>query len=132
MGLYSEKIDLLPLYNKFYIIPALILFYFALRDIKQRFYADEFKYIDGVKVLTLLTVLIVPTSTISIYSNVVFLSPELIPNAIGYSMNELSINRLDAELSNNLESYLLQSYKFNALIGIFSAILLPALFKLKN
>ena len=132
LGFYSEKIELLPLFQKFYIIPALALFYLALRDIKTRFYSQDFKYIDGFKVLIILTLFIIPSSTLSIYSNVVYFSPELIPNAIGYSMNELSVNRLDAELNNNLESYLIQSYKFNAYIGLFSAILLPALFKLKK
>jgi len=130
-GLHSQYIDKHAFYTNFFAIPAILVYFFALRDKRNNFYKRVISYkqafVSGL-IITLFVTLINPLSQYVISS---FISPEYFANAINYAVDTGKMSANAAQEYFNLKSYILQGFIGVPIMGIVTTAILALFIKRK-
>lgn len=132
VGLHDEYIDQHHIYTSLFAIVAIVIYVFALRDKKQRFFNGNMNWKQGFISGIVISVLVALVSPLTQYLVSTVISPEYFDNIIAYSVENGKMNLENAQAYFNLKSYMIQS-AFGALsMGIVTAAIVAFFIKSKN
>ena len=118
VGLHSTHIDKHALYTNLVAIPAILIYYLALRDKRDNFYNGYMSYGQGFFAGAIMTLFIAILSPFSQYITSTFITPEFFPNIIDFVVDEGKMSREAAEAYFNLNSYIWQALIGSLFMGI--------------
>lgn len=118
-GLHSVHIDKHMYLTNLFAIPAILIYVFALREKKKRYYGGRMNYMQGLRsgiILTLIVTLLTPlTQWITSY----LITPEYFPNVIRYSLETGYYDSLaEAEAFFNYQNYAIQGLLWALALGV--------------
>lgn len=128
VGLHDTHIDLHATYTNFMAIPAIVVYFLALRDKRKNFYSGQMNYKQGFisgLLITLWVTLLVPLTQYITFS---IITPDYFQNAINYAVESGNMTQSEAEEYFSTQSYLLQGLigapvmgvVTTAIVGIFT------------
>jgi len=131
IGLHDEHIDQHPFYTMFIIIPAIVVYVFALIDKRKNYYKGILTYKQGFisgLIITLFVALLIPLSQ---YITATFITPNYFANAISYTVEKGAMTQENAINYFNNKNYIIQGLIGTLVMGIVTT-LLVAIFTRKK
>ncbi len=114
VGLHDIHIDKQPIYTNLFAIPAIIIYFLALKDKKKVTYHNQMTWKEGfISGIILSFVISIISPLIQIITTSI-ISPEFFNNAIRYSVEKKYMSQTAAETYFSLKSYIIQGF-FGAL-----------------
>jgi hypothetical protein len=112
IGLHDKHISAHPMVTGLVAIPSIFIYIFAFREIKLQKFDGAMTFAQGFKEGMLITFLITMIAPISQYIQWDLISPEYLPNA-----KKFAVDNDFMSLENAQESYTLKSFIFKSLVG---------------
>jgi len=131
-GLHHEYIEYHPIYTNLYAIPAILIYVFALREKKQKFFNGKMTYKNAFISGLILTLMISLLSPLSTYASVEYISPDFFTNAIEKSVELEMMTRPEALDYFNTQNYMLQSLMFGPVFGIVTTAIVSIFVRSKS
>ncbi len=132
LGWHDVHIDKHAYYTMFFIIPAFVMYYFALVEKRETFYAGQMNWTQGFKSGIIIGVVVALLSPLSQYITQTFISPHYFDNVIEYSVQTGAYETVEmAEEYFNLTNYIVQSMIFAVVSGAFTAAIVAIFTKKK-
>jgi multisubunit Na+/H+ antiporter MnhB subunit len=131
VGLHDVHIDQHVIYTNFIAIPAILIYFFALRDKREAFYKGKMTYTQGLAsglVITIIVTLLTPALQ---FTTSTFISPDYFQNASAYAIEHEMMSEAKAIEYFNLRNYVIQATLGALIMGIITS-LLVALFTKKS
>ena len=131
MGWHGEHIEQHALYTNFFAIPAIIVYFLAIRDKRENFFNGAMNWKQGFLSGAIVSIIVAVLSPLAQYITHVYITPEYFENMIAFrTENDLMKIEMAKEYF-SLSTYMLQSVFFALSAGIvISAIV--ALFLKRN
>jgi hypothetical protein len=129
VGLHDVYIDQHAVYTNLVAIPAILIYFFALRDKRESFYKGKMTYTQGLVsglVITAVVTVITPASQFLIST---FITPDYFANVSAYSIEQGLMTEADAAAYFNLKSYILQATIAAPIMGIITSLIVAAFVK---
>lgn len=120
-GLHDSHIDKHAIYTNLFVIPAIIVFVFALLDKRKNFYGNKMSWLDGFLSGLVISIVVAILTPISQYITIKFITPNYFQNAIEYAIESGKMTSAEAAEYFNLTSYILQSAFGAVLMGAITA-----------
>ncbi len=120
-GLHSTHIDKHSVLTNLFAVPAILIYYLAIRDKKLNYYHGKMRFMPGLWsgiYLSLIVTLFVP---ITQYITSVIITPEYFPNAIAYTVNSGQMNQIEAEKYFSLSNYIFRSMISAPILGVVTS-----------
>lgn len=117
LGFHDVYIEHHPVVSSIFVVPAILIYVFALLEKRKHFYEGVITYKQGVisgLIISLIVTLFIPV-TQSIISFLI--TPDYFTNAINYSVDYGEVSREEAEAYFNLKSYIIQGMIATPIIG---------------
>ena len=131
IGLHDQYIDRHLLYTNLIAIPAIAIYFFAIREKKINFYHGQMDFREGLRCGFVMTLIIAVLAPLNQYLISTFISPDYFKNAIAYAVEQKMFTQDQAEDYFSLKSYLKQSV-FGALVmGILTSAIISLILKNK-
>jgi hypothetical protein len=118
VGLHSTHIDKHAIYTNLVAIPAILIYYLALRDKRDNFYDGYMSYGKGFFAGSIMTLFIAILSPFSQYITFTFIAPEYFSNKTDFVVDKGIMSREAAEILYNLNSTIWQGLIFSLFMGI--------------
>jgi hypothetical protein len=126
-GLHSTNIDLHPVYTNFFAIPAILIYYLALREKKSKIYAGSMPWKEG-----FITGLVI-TFGVAVFSPIVqvvfhtIISPDYFQNAIDFALSNeaIEVTQGEAESYFSLGNYLIIAPVSAFFSGLLTSLIIP-------
>ncbi len=132
LGFHSTHIDKQATFTLFFIIPAFAMYYFALLEKRETYYAGQMNWTQGFVSGLVISIVVALLSPISQYITQEFISPNYFENAIEYGVSSGQVeSRAKAEEYFNLVSYIFQSMLFAVVSGAVTAAIVAIFTKKK-
>lgn len=129
LGLHGPRIEQHQLFSMFYIIPAIVLYFLAILEKRNKYFLGKasFKklFFTGF-LITIFISILNPLNQFIIHN---LISPEFFQNLIAYSVKTNAMNQNEAENYFNLLNYILISLPFSFFVGIFTSIVAALVLK---
>lgn len=130
VGLHGEHIDKHATYTLLFIIPAFVMYFFALVEKRETYYAGQMNWTQGFISGLVISIVVALLSPISQYITHEWISPQYFENIIAYSVQEGEVaTREEAEEYFNLVSYIFQSMIFAVVSGAITSALVAIVTK---
>lgn len=117
LGWHDEHIDKHVIYNKFFAIPAIVVYVFALTDKRKKFYSGEMSWLDGFLSGLGVSIIAAILNPLVQYIAISLISPGYFPNLIAYVVESGRMSQEVAAIYFNLSNYLMQSALSTILMG---------------
>ena len=131
MGWHDEHIAMHHIYTLLFYIPAVVFYYFALRDKRNNFYGGiisfQQAFISGLIFTAFIAVLAAPAQ----YIISTFITPYYFKNVIAYAIETGKTSPEEAETFFNLQSYIIQSVVSSLTFGLVLSALVALAVKRK-
>lgn len=121
IGLHGPRIAEHAIYTNLVMIPAILIFVFALINKRQVDYGGSMTYLQGLKSGLVITFLYAPLSLLVVYLSVVVISPEFFPNVTAYVIKEKQMTAEAAAAYFNLNSYLISAFLGSLIMGALTS-----------
>lgn len=132
LGWHDEHINKHQYYTLIFILPAFIIYYFALVEKRETYYAGQMSWTQGFVSGLVISVVVALLSPLSQYISHTFISPDYFNNIIEYSVESGQVEtRAEAEEYFNLPSYIIQSMIFAVISGAVTAAIVAIITKKK-
>jgi uncharacterized membrane protein len=129
-GLHDVHIDQHPFYTMLFIIPAFIMYFLALVEKRETYYAGQMNWTQGFVSGLVISIIVALLSPISQYITHEFVSPNYFENAIEYGVNNGDFEtRTEAQEYFNLVSYMFSSMIFAIVSGAVTSALVAIVTK---
>jgi hypothetical protein len=131
LGWHDEHIDKHASYTMLFMIPAVMVYYFAIRDKRQTDFAGSMTwkqgFISGAILSLIVAILAIPSQWIT---NTV-ITPDYFDNVVNYMVENEMATREEAEAQFNPQNYLIQAPIFSFVVGLVTAAVVSLLLKRK-
>jgi len=132
LGFHSTHIDKQATFTLIFIIPAFVMYYFALVEKRETYYAGQMNWTQGFVSGLVVSIVVALLSPISQFITHEFISPHYFENAIEYGVSSGQFeNHAQAEETFNLVSYIFQSMLFAVVSGAVTAAIVAIFTKRK-
>jgi hypothetical protein len=118
-------------YTMIFMIPAIGIYVFALREKRVKYYKGRMTWLEGFLSGLGITVLVTLFSPISQYITSEIITPDYFTNVINYVSENEIMTRIDAEAYFNLKNYIQQASVGALVMGIFTAAVVAFIVKSK-
>ncbi|TNE74331.1 DUF4199 domain-containing protein [bacterium] len=108
MGWHGEHIDQQRYMTNLFIVPATLVFVYALRD-KRNQLQGEISWKQGFMAGMIITSVIFMMSPVSLWVSLNLISPEFFPNMISFTVSREILDQETAEAYFNFRNYVIQS-----------------------
>lgn len=129
LGWHNEHIDKQALYTNFFGIIALIVYFLAIQDKKQKIFHGKMSWKQGFVSGIILSVIIALLSPLHQFIAHKFISPDFFNNITEYNVQAERMSRKDAEAFFNLNSYIVQSVSNALTMGVITSALVALVLK---
>jgi len=119
-GLHSTYIDQHSIYTNFIAIPAIAIYYFALRDKRENYFEGVMTYKQGFITGAFVTLFFTLISPITQFLIAEMVSPDFFDNMIMYVTENDIMTRDDAESYFSLTSYIIQGLIGAPIMGLIT------------
>jgi len=131
-GLHDEYIDKHPIYTLFFIIPAFIMYYLALVEKRETYYAGQMNWTQGFVSGLVISIVVAILTPLSQYISQEFISPNYFENAIEYSVQNGDFPTEEAAQEYfNLVSYIFSGMLFAVVSGAVTSAIVAIFTKKK-
>ncbi|MEJ2004765.1 MAG: DUF4199 domain-containing protein [Cyclobacteriaceae bacterium] len=131
-GLHSTHIDKQPVYTLFFIIPAFVIYYLALVEKRETYYAGQMNWTQGFVSGLVISIVVSLLSPVSQFITHEFISPNYFENAIEYGVSSGQFEtHAQAEETFNLVSYIFESMIFAVISGAVTSAIVAIFTKKK-
>lgn len=131
-GLHDENIDQHAIYTNLIAIPAILIYYFAIKEKRNRFYKGQISFKEGFKSGLIISIIVTLITPLSLYISTKFISPEYFTNAIEYSVNNKLMVKNDALAYFNYKNYLVLSLMSAPIMGIITSLIISLIIKTRE
>ncbi len=131
-GLHDEHLDQHAIYTNFIMIPAILVYFFALKDKREKFYGGKISYKQAFKSGAIITAIITIFSPLTQYITSTIITPDYFENIISYSVENEMTTLEEAKAYFNLKSYIIQSTIFAPFMGILTTAVVSIFIKKKG
>lgn len=121
LGWHSTQIDKHALYSMLFIIPAIVVYYFALKEKRDKYLNGKMTWSQGVISGLILGIIVALISPITQYITHYFISPDYFTNAINFAVESNKLTEEEATKYFNFNNYLVQSIVSAPIMGILNA-----------
>lgn len=118
IGLHDEGINDLDKYQYLFAIPAFIIYFLALYDIKKNAYKGKMTFIQGFLAGVIITAFVVIFTPLIVYISTSIISPNYLQNALQNALQNELHPEADAEEYYSLKGYIIISMLSTAAWGI--------------
>lgn len=121
-GLHDKHIDMQQYLTMLFMIPAILIYIFALKDKKRNYYAGTISYKQAFVSGFIITVIVTIFSPLTQWITSTLITPDYFTNVIKYSV-DTGYFKTTAEATAyfNLKNYILQSLVFSLLMGLVTS-----------
>lgn len=105
-GLHGAHIGKQPVYSLLFAIPAIFIFFLALRDKKKNFFGGQMSWKQGMISGMILSVFIAVLSPVAIWIAYTVVSPDYFANAVNYYTQTHTMTQTQAELYFTLAAFM--------------------------
>ncbi len=129
VGLHDVYIDQHATYTNLVALPAILIYFFALRDKRESFYKGKMTYTQGLVsglIITAVVTVITPASQFLIST---FITPDYFANVSAYSIEQGLMTEKQAADYFNLKSYILQATMGAPIMGIITSLIVAGFTK---
>lgn len=123
LGLHDEKIELHAIVTNFVAIPAILIYYLAIREKKRVDYNNQITYGQAFMSGLVITLIVTLISPLTQYATTVWISPNYFDNVIAYTVENNLMTESEAKQYFNLNSYLVQTVAFTPVMGIITTLI---------
>ena len=132
VGLHDEHIEQHMYYTNLIALPAIFIYYLALKEKKQKDYQGKMSYKQGFINGLLISLIVAFLSPLSQYITTTYITPQYFSTIIEYSVESGQMDsRAAAEAYFNLKNYILQSVIGALLMGLITSALVALLVRTK-
>lgn len=129
MGYFDEKIDQHAYVGLFFFPIAILLYFLALREIRNKSYNGRMTWRQGFGAGILMTLIIGLLTPLAQYIHHNFIAPDFFPKMIQMVTESGKMNLESAQSYFNLRSYIMQSLLFSLSIGVVTAAIMAFITK---
>lgn len=120
-GLHDKNIAYHPIFTNFIALPAIALYFFALRDKRIHFYGGKMTYLQGFVSGMIITLVVALLSPITQYITSVWITPHYFENVIAYVVDQKKMTLEAAQENFNLTFYMIQATVGAVFMGTVTA-----------
>lgn len=118
LGWHDDKIEMHPMLTMIFILPAFVMYYLAILEKREKDYAGQMTWLQGVKTGTIIGVVVAILSPLTQYITHTFITPDYFQNASEYAVESGHFDSMDqARETFNLTSYIVQSVISAVILG---------------
>ena len=128
-GLHDENIDQHAIYTNLIAIPAILIYYFAIKEKRDRFYKGQISFKQGFKSGLIISIMVTLITPLSLYISTKFISPEYFTNAVEYSVKNKLMVKNEALAYFNYKNYLVLSLMSAPVMGIITSLIISFIIK---
>ncbi len=132
VGLHEIHIDKQPIYTNLYAIPAIIIYFQALKNKKKVTYINNITWKEGFVSGIILSFIIAIFSPLIQYISLSIISPEFFINAIKNSVEKKYMSQSVAESYFNIKSYIIQGFFSTLSMGTITGAIIAILIQTKK
>ncbi|SHE34638.1 Protein of unknown function [Psychroflexus salarius] len=131
-GLHDENIDQHAIYTNLIAIPAILIYYFAIKEKRDRFYKGQISFKQGFKSGLIISIMVTLITPLSLYISTKFISPEYFTNAVEYSVKNKLMVKNEALAYFNYKNYLVLSLISAPVMGIITSLIISLIIKTRK
>ncbi len=131
-GLHDENIDQHAIYTNLIAIPAILIYYFAIKEKRDRFYKGQISFKQGFKSGLIISIMVTLITPLSLYISTKFISPEYFTNAVEYSVKNKLMVKNEALAYFNYKNYLVLSLMSAPVMGIITSLIISLIIKTRK
>ena len=120
-GLHGEHIAQHAIWTNAVMVPALTIYWLALKDKRESFYGGKMTWTQGFKAGAIITAVVALLTPITQWLISAVISPDYFANAIEYGVSSGQTTKEDALAFFNLKSYIIMSFFGSIVMGLISA-----------
>lgn len=129
MGLHDVYIDQHAVYTNFVAIPAILIYFFALRDKRETFYKGKMTYTQGLFSGLIITAIVTVITPALQFVTSTFITPEYFQNASEYAVSQGMMSAEQAAEYFNTNSYIIQATIGAPIMGIMTSLIVAGFTK---
>ena len=129
MGLHDVYIDQHAVYTNFVAIPAILIYFFALRDKRETFYKGKMTYTQGLASGLIITAIVTVITPALQFVTSTFITPEYFQNASEYAVSQGMMSAEQAAEYFNTNSYIIQATIGAPIMGIMTSLIVAGFTK---
>jgi len=131
VGLHDKYIAAHYIFTTFIIIPSVVIYVLALRDIRKNFYGGKMTYIQGFVSGLIISLIVTFLTPVTLVITTYVITPDYFSNIIDYTVESGEMTREEAAEYFNLHTYIMRGLVFAPLFGM-SASAVIAIFTKKK
>ncbi len=129
VGLHDVYIDQHAVYTNFVAIPAILIYFFALRDKRETFYKGKMTYTQGLVSGLIITAIVTVITPALQFVTSTFITPEYFQNASKYAVSQGMMSAEQAAEYFNTNSYIIQASIGAPIMGIMTSLIVAGFTK---
>ena len=129
MGLHDVYIDQHAVYTNFVAIPAILIYFFALRDKRETFYKGKMTYTQGLVSGLIITAIVTVITPALQFVTSTFITPKYFQNASEYAVSQGMMSAEQAAEYFNTNSYTIQATIGAPIMGIMTSLIVAGFTK---
>tara|TARA_R110002049_G_scaffold165631_2_gene331544 strand:+ start:762 stop:1244 length:483 start_codon:yes stop_codon:yes gene_type:complete len=129
VGLHDVYIDQHAVYTNFVAIPAILIYFFALRDKRETFYKGKMTYTQGLVSGLIITAIVTVITPALQFVTTTFITPEYFQNASEYAVSQGMMSTEQAAEYFNTNSYIIQATIGAPIMGIITSLIVAGFTK---
>ena len=131
-GWHDQLIDKHPIYTMIFILPAFIIYFFAILEKRETDFAGQMTWFQGFRSGLIIGVVVAILSPLAQYITHTFITPDYFANAQAYGLeNGYFQTKEEAEAAFNLQTYIVQSVMFAIVMGGLTGAIIALILKKK-
>ncbi len=131
-GLHDAHIDLHPYLTNLFVLPAIAIYVFALRDKRKNDYGGSMSYKQGFITGLVISLIVTVLSPLTQFITATIITPDYFNNVIAYSVSTGLMEQDAAEAYFNLNNYIIQSLIAAPIMGIITSAIVALFVKTKS
>lgn len=132
MGLHGEKIAMQEKMTGFFSIPAVTVYWLAIRDKRNNDLKGRMTWKQGVIAGLKVTMIATALAPLAMLLTVYVISPDYFKNVIEYTVNVQGRDRAEMEAAFNVKHYLLNELYVTPIMGALTAMVVSAFLKTRK
>ena len=130
-GLHDVHLEQHAIYTNFVMIPAILVYFFALKDKRENFFGGKITYGQAFKSGAIITAIITIATPLTQYITSTIITPDYFENIIAYSVENNMVSLEEAQAYFNLKNYIIQSTIFTPFMGVLTTAVVSIFIKRK-
>lgn len=122
-GLHDEHIDKHAIYTNLFMLPAIAVYVFALRDKCENALGGKMNYQQGLIAGIIISLIVTAFTPLTQYITSTIITPNYFPNVIAYAVSNNHMTQEAAEAYFSLSNYIMQSMIAAPIMGLVTSLI---------